>query len=181
MSAQPRSTRVRLLLPALVFGVVSVAAAQEVEQRRIIHTRVVHATIATSARNLHVDPSVGLISTKLTSKLPYREYTLLQEVRQALGVDEIGSIMLPAHGGSVEVKPTAFLDNRTRMRVKVLPAASDVRSKPVELNAETSAKGTVVIGGVPHRDGTLLILIQQQQAPAQGSPASKLFGESPQY
>jgi hypothetical protein len=39
----------------------------------------------------------------------------------------------------------------------------------------------VVIGGMPHANGTLLILIQQQQAPVAGSAASRLFGESPQY
>lgn len=173
--------RVRVALPILVLGIVSVAAAEELEQRRIIHTRVVHATVATPTRSLHVDPSVGLISTKLTSKLPYREYTLLQDVRQALGVGETGFIMLPANGGTVEVKPVAFQDNRTRMKLKITSAAFNAQPTPVELNADATPKGTVVIGGVPHRDGTLLILIQQQQAPVQGSPASKLFGESPQY
>lgn len=173
--------RARVVVPVLVFGVVSVAAAEELEQRRMIHTRVVHATVVAPSRSLHVDPSVGLISTKLTSRLPYREYTLLQEVRQALGVGETGRITLPADGGTVEVKPVAFRDQHTHMKVRITSAAFSAQQAPVELNADATPKGTVVIGGVPHRDGTLLILIQQQQAPVQGSPASKLFGESPQY
>ncbi len=173
----------RWAITALVLLGATTAAAQEVEQRRLIHTRVVHASVNPKAATtgVWVDPSLRLISTKLTSQFPYRRYTLLQDVTQSLGVNEIGSIVLPANGGSVEVKPTAFVGKRTRMMVRLVPARGDLSDRAVQMEAESSPKGTVVIGGMPHPDGTLLILIQQHEAPRAGASASQLFGNSPRY
>ncbi|MFN7956239.1 MAG: hypothetical protein U0610_31310 [bacterium] len=164
----------------LVLGATA-AAAQEAEQRRLIHTRVVHASVTAPSREVWVDPSLRLISTKLTSQFPYRRYTLLQDVTQSLGVDEMGSIVLPADGGSVEVRPIAFDGKRTRMVVRLVPARADLGNRAVQIKAETSPRGTVVIGGMPHPNGTLLILIQQHEALPAGSAASRVFGASPQY
>ncbi len=178
------ASRRRWAIAALVLLGATTAAAQEAEQRRLIHTRVVHASVHAKAASagVWVDPSLRLISTKLTSQFPYRRYTLLQDVTQSLGVNEIGSIVLPANGGSVEVKPTAFVGKRTRMMVRLVPAArGDLSDRAVQMEAESSPKGTVVIGGMPHPDGTLLILIQQHEAPRAGASASQLFGNSPRY
>lgn len=164
----------------LVSAVATVAVAQETESRRLVQMRVIHASANHLAgQEIWVDPSLQLIRSKLMVRFPYQRYVLLQSITQALGLNEKGAVVLPDRGGSVEIVPTAFLGPRMRMHVRVVPASI---TSPVDLAAETNPSGTLVIGGVPHADGTLLILIQQQQSQAAtGAGTAPSFRSTQRY
>ncbi len=191
MISPRRALRSLWLIPVALVAAASVAWAQEAEQRRLVHTRVLHASPNWLGQEAWLDvwhepgdPTLALLRTKLT-RFPYRHFALLQNVTYALAVNERGEVMLPNNGGSIEIMPTGFAGQRMRMQIRLVPASL---ARPIELSATSNPRGTVVIGGVPHATGTLMILIQQQPQPtpqqqqaAAGSIANTLFQSPQQY
>ena len=121
--------------------------------RRDIGLRVIHA--APTDDGHQVDPRLRSIADRLIARFPGKRFRLLKDVTQPLAVNETAEVLLPDEH-RVEVTPVRFEGRTIRMQIRLVPPAGET----VEMAADAAGEGTIVIGGLRHADGTLLVLVR---------------------
>jgi hypothetical protein len=111
-------------------------------------------TVLASQGSQFMDPELSGLVKELQSLFRYSSYRLLGKDRLALNIRETGTVSLPGKR-LLKITPTDVQGKRVELQLVILKKKKQIFETVVQL----LNKGSIIVGGPKHKDGSLLFNI----------------------
>jgi hypothetical protein len=111
-------------------------------------------TVLASQGSEFIDPELSGLAQELQSLFRYSSYRLLSKDRLSLNVRETGTVSLPGKR-VLRITPTGVQGKRVELQLVILKKERQIFETVIQL----LNKGSIIVGGPKHKDGSLLFNI----------------------
>jgi hypothetical protein len=111
-------------------------------------------TVLASQGSEFIDPELAGLAQELQSLFRYSSYRLLSKDRLSLSVRETGTVSLPGNR-VLKITPAGVEGKRVELQLVILKKEKQIFETVIQL----LNKGSIIVGGPKHKDGSLLFNI----------------------